>query len=125
VSNINSAFYMSYSYADHHRTLPSIDIVRFEIINSSNVIVWDKRGSAYQVGFNCASENLDSFTPAHHMPAYEEPGSRYDRDYNPVNPPTYTVTRYSEDEEGDLCVLADQGFQSKIWKRPSGAFGTP
>ena len=116
---------MSYSYADTHKNLPSIDITRLKIINSLSVIVWDKEGSAYSVGFNLASESLDGFTPAHHMPAYEQPYSRMDRDFNPTLPPTYTTTRYDEDEEGDLCVQADQHFQSKTWKRPSGTFGTP
>ncbi len=113
------------SYQEHHNTLASIDITRLKIINSLSVIVWDKEGSAYSVGFNVARESLDSFTPAHHMPAYERPYSRMDRDFNPTLPPTYTTTRYDEDEEGDLCVQADQRFRSKNWKRPSGVFGTP
>jgi hypothetical protein len=116
---------MSYSYADTHKTLPSIDITRLKIINSLSVIAWDKEGSAYSVGFNLASESLDSFTPAHYMPSYEQPYSRMDRDFNPTKPPTYTTTRYDEDEEGDLCVLADQDHKCPDWKRPSGAFGTP
>tara|TARA_R100001443_G_scaffold102628_1_gene110865 strand:+ start:282 stop:629 length:348 start_codon:yes stop_codon:yes gene_type:complete len=104
---------------------PSINIVRHVLLENGTCVVWDKDGAAYNVWFNCASEDKDGFFPAHYMPAYEKPYSRWDRNGNPTNPPTHTTTRYDVDEYGDLCVLADQDHKCPGWKRPSGAFGTP